>query len=217
MYGGTKKYACSADRTIAGTKTLTLILIPLVCMIMDICFIVYMVLKLDAKSSLVTKLCIMLIALSWPLFLSGLWMYGCWSAFLALLVAYVNNSTGFPWWMPRLTWAIQFFFLILLLGPNEAFHAPLFSQSTGSKTQLITTALTQLNEKDCNFFYQNFFKLLTIEQEALKADPGKTTSGLCTIEWFGFVQVMVIFEAILLMVMVVFTAKNFLSDTSKEP
>lgn len=211
MKGGTKKNVCSAERKLVGTKAIKIIIIPMICMIMDIGFIVYMVLKLDAKGRIVTKLCIGLIAVSWPLFFSQQWMFGCWSAFLALFVASVDYATNLPWWMPRLTWAIELFFLVLLFGPNEAFHAPLFSQSTGAKTDLIKTALG-MTETTCGTYYEKYFDILADEKAALNADPSTTVFGFCTVGFLGFVQVMVIFEGIYLMLMVLFTAKSFLSD-----
>merc|ERR1712048_461972 len=86
---------------------------------------------------------------------------------------------------------------------------PLYGQSKASHGQLITSALG-MSMTTCNTFYDNYFKLNSIEVGALEADPDVEFSGFCAEGFISFVQVMVMFQGFLSMVMVFVTAPHFL-------
>merc|ERR1711920_1137179 len=154
------------DRQLSGQTFIRVVLIPTLFLLMDILFIVYMVLFLNFMSNNMTKLCVGVIAFSWPLYLSSLWAHGCWSAFLALLVAQMSNFVQehkqkvfrfdvscqeLPFWVYRLTWLLQMFHLITLFGATEAFHVPLFGYSNASQYSELIKG-TPLTETTCNKF-----------------------------------------------------------------
>jgi len=188
------------------------------------------VLQLDFRTNPITKLCVGVIAVSWPLYMSSLWAHGCWSAFLALLVAQMSNFVkehkpkvlrfdinfqGLPFWVYRLTWLLQLFHLIALFGPTEAFHVPLFGQSKVSQYSELIKG-TPLTETTCNTYYGDYFKVLDIEKKGKEADPDLLYNGLCTIEFLGFVHGMFIVQGILWMVLVLATAPTLLKASSKD-
>merc|ERR1712232_429983 len=165
-----------------------------------------MVVKLNVKSNHITKVCIAIIAVSWPLFLSAAWYYGVWTGILAVFVAFLSNAQGFPWWVYRLAWVIQVFQLVLLFGPNEAFHVPIFNQSlAGSSSHLIRTQLA-LTESMCSAHFENYFGVLSLESIAKEADPDMQYNGLCTYGWLGFVQGTLLLQGIIVVVLMLLSA-----------
>jgi len=227
---GADKYVCSQARQLSGQTAVKVVILPLMFMLMDVLFVVYMVMQLDFRANPVTKLCVGVISLSWPLYLSSLWAHGVWSAFLALLVAQMSNFIKehkprmprfdinfmeLPWWVYRLTWLMQLFQLIVLFGPTEAFHVPFFGQSAAGVYSNLVKG-TPLTDKTCNTHYGDYFKVLAIEKQAKEADPDLEYSGLCTVEFLGFVQTMFIFQGLLWIVLVLATAPTLLSAGSKD-
>jgi len=226
---GSDLYACSAARQLSGQTSIKVVIMPVLFMLMDVVFVVYMVLQLDIRANPITKLCVGVIAFSWPLYFSSLWAHGCYSAFLALLVAHMSNFVQqhqpklrmfdinfqeLPFWVYRLTWLLQLFHLIALFGPTEAFHVPLFGQSKASQYSELIKG-TPLTETTCNSFYNDYFKVLGIEKQAKEADPDLSYNGLCTIEWLGVVQTMFIFQGILWIVLVLSTAPTLLAANGR--
>jgi hypothetical protein len=212
---GDDQYLCSKDRKLSGPKLMKVVFIPVVFLLLDICIVAYMVLKMlkenHGEQKVIALLCIGLIVFSWPLLFSEKWVFGCWTAFFALFVAYLNNFEGLANWIKKAAWVMQVFQVILLLGPNEEFFVPLYGQSKASNSQLIVSALG-VTEATCDTFYDNFFKITSVEKGALNADPDKAFSGFCVEGWLSFVQVMVMFQGFLSMVMVFVTAPRFLGS-----
>merc|ERR1719498_794526 len=167
------------------------VLIPMLFMIMDIVFIVLMVIPkfgFDIKKNHVTKLCIGVIAISWPLLFSSKAHFGIYSSFLAMLVAYASIVPDFPRWVYRVIWLMQVFQMVLLFGPNEAFHIPIYKQSLGAKTDLVTTIM-KLTEKDCDAHFESFFKYDPIEKFTIGINIDAEYYGYCTEEFIGFLQI----------------------------
>jgi hypothetical protein len=222
MKTGPKQYACSKERQLSGTKVVKVVLYPLFFLIMDILFVVFLVVQLKkrqplcGKENAVSILCIKVIALSWPLFLSPSAHFGVYSGFLAVLVAFMSTRDGFPWWSYRLVWAMQVFQVVLLFGPNEAFHVPIFNQSLAGKNSDLITGLIALTEEKCDAHYESFFKLLSIEKEAKDADPDTDYWGYCTPGWLGVVQGTLMLQGIVWMVTVLLSAPVFLTDQTRE-
>jgi hypothetical protein len=212
---GNDMYACSTERQLSGTKVIKVVLVPVYFLLMDIFFVGFMVLKLDIKQNHVTKLCVGVIALSWPLLLSAYWSFGVYAAFLALFVAFMGTSNGFPWWVYRGAWVMQVFQVVLLFGPNETFHVPLFNQSHASESTNLVSKFLDFSEMACSTYYENYFKLLDIEKMAEDADPDTQFNGYCQIGWLGVVQGTLFLQAIVWMVMVLFSAPVFLTDTDR--
>jgi hypothetical protein len=201
------------ERQLSGTKTIKVVLVPVYFLLMDIFFVVYMVLKLDIKQNHVTKLCVGAIALSWPLLFSAGWSFGVYAAFLAIFVAFMSNSNGFPWWVYRAAWLMQVFQVVLLFGPNEAFHVPLFNQSFASGSTHLVNGFLNFTEMACASYYENFFKLLDIEKAAEDADPDTEFYGYCVLGWLGLVQGTLFLQAMVWMVMVLVSAPVFLTES----
>jgi len=211
---GKDMYVCSAARQLTGKKAISIVARPFFLFLMDVAFVVFMVSQLDIKGSHVPKLCVAVIAVSWPLYLSQLWATGCWAAFLAVFVAYVStNLEDFPWYAYRLTWVLQIFMVVALFGPLEAFHVPLFGHSKASaSTELIKNAFTSTSLADCDSFYDSYYTLLGIEKKALNADPDLKYYGLCTKEWLATVQVFCLIQGILWMVLAIISARDLLKS-----
>merc|ERR1712226_1629248 len=109
---------------------------------------------------------------------------------------------------------MQIFQVVLLFGPNEAFHVPIFNQSLagGKHSSDLITGLIALTEEKCNAHYEGFFKLLSIEKEAKDADPDIDYWGYCTPGWLGLVQGTLMLQGIVWMVAVLCSAPVFLTD-----
>lgn len=212
---GDDMYACSTERQLSGPKAIKVVLVPVFFLLMDIAFVVYMVLRLDIKQNHVTKLCVGVIALSWPLLCSAGWAFGVYAAFLAIFVAFMGTSNGFPWWVYHGAWVMQLFQVVLLFGPNEAFHVPLFNQSHASESTQLAAKFLDFSEMACSSYYGDYFKLLPIEQMAKDADPETMYNGYCVIGWLGLVQGTLFLQAIVWMVMVMVSAPVFLTDTDR--
>lgn len=110
---------------------------------------------------------------------------------------------------------MQLFQVVLLFGPNEAFHVPLFNQSHASESTQLAHKFLDFTEMACAGYYENYFKLLPIEQMAKDADPDTMYNGYCVIGWLGVVQGTLFLQAILWMVMVLVSAPVFLTDTDR--
>jgi len=208
-------YACSAERQLSGTKVIKVVLVPVFFIFMMAFFVVYMIVKLDIKQNHVTKLCVGAIAVSWPLLFSAFWSFGVYAAFLAIFVAVMSTSNGFPWWVYRSAWLMQVFQVVLLFGPNETFHVPLFKQSHASESTHLAARFLDFSEMACSTYYENYFKLLPIEQMAKDADPDTQYNGYCVLGWLGLVQGTLFLQAIVWMVMVLVSAPVFLTDTDR--
>merc|ERR1712070_433838 len=210
-----KKYYCSMSRGMTGTKLLKIIIFPLILFIVAILFVVLMVLKLDIKGNHVTKVGVAVIALAWPLFLSDKWIYGAYSCIVALFVSFVSQSTKmcgpFPWWVYRLAWAMSAFQVVLLLGPTEAFHVPLYHQSLAANTDLVNTFM-KTTEKTCQVHYENFFTLTSIELNAKEANPDAQYYGLCANGWLNFIQIILLLQAFLWVATLLVSSLVFLAD-----
>jgi len=203
-------YACSANRHLSGTKVVNVLIQPMLGIGLAIGAVVCMALKLDIKRNHTTKLCVAVIAFTWPLVLSSKWTYGWWAIFLALLVAYMVNSQGFSWYLYPATWALQVFQIIALFGSYEAFHVFLGNQGAFSSTALIT-ALGGMTESSCSTHYGNYFTVEAIEKNATNADPNIDYDGLCTPEWLTTVMAMTVIQGILWMVTALVSASPLLS------
>jgi hypothetical protein len=206
-------YECSATRKLEGMKVLKIIFIPLIFIPLLIVFDVILVLKLDIKGNHLTKAATWLIGFSWPLLLSSMWFQGVWGAFLAFLVAFLSCCSGMPKWVYRLAWALQIFQIVLLLGPTETFHVPLFNQSLGSNGKLIHYQFGQsldANEAACSTFYEDFFKKINIKLAEKESNPDNKYGGLCDIGWLGFIQFCLMMQVVTLIFMVLLSAPMFL-------
>jgi hypothetical protein len=204
-------YKCSKARKLTGTKAVKIIVMPLFFFLMDVGFLAYMILKCDAKLNPITKFCIGLIALSWPFYLTEHFVVGVWTSILAVVIAHISAQSDLPTWLYKLAWAIQVFQLIAMYGPYEGFHIPFFSQSSGETFKILTGKALAMTPKSCNKFYNNYFQLLDVEKKVIGANPDGTDYGLCTEEWLSTVVMFVVLQAILLTVMVLFTARDLLS------
>jgi hypothetical protein len=184
---------------------------------MFIVLVVIMVVKLDVMGNHLTKAAIVLIAFAWPLLLSQLWWHGVWTAFLAVLVSFLSNVSGSPWWVYRLAWAMIIFQVVLILGPTEPFHVFLFNQSlAGSSTKLIHTAFglsTTANEASCDTFYEGFFKKISIELQEKESNPDTQYMGLCSIGWLAYIQFCLLAQVVILISMAFLSAPKFLDGT----
>jgi hypothetical protein len=208
--GELEAVTCSAARHLSGSKNIKIVIIPMLFLIMDVAFIAFMAMRLNVGTNHTTKACIGIIAVSWPLLLSQSWFYAVWAGFLAVFVAFLANTRGFPYWIYRLAWGMQVFQLVLLFGPNEAFHVPIFNQSlAGSNSRLATMGMT---EAGCNAHFENYFAYLPEEMStyALGADPDANNYGLCSYEWLGFVWGMLLVQGIIVMSLVLLSAPFFL-------
>jgi len=210
-----KVYGCSLQRGMNGVKIVKIILIPAIFLIVDILFVAFMAMKCDIGGSHVTKLCVLVIGVSWPILFSEKWVYGAYSAIIALFVAFMSESAmtarAFPWWIYRLSWAMAAFQVILLLGPTESFHVPFYRQSeAGTSTNLVKNVLA-ITEAGCNTYFEGFFKLTGSEQAAKKVDPTTEYYGLCAIGWLSFVQIMLVIQSIIWFVIVLVSLQGFLS------
>jgi len=171
----------------------------------------------DIKRNHVTKLCIGVIAVSWPLLLSSKAHFGIYSGFLAMLVAYVCTVPDIPRWVTRVIWLMQVFQMVLLFGPNEAFHIPIYKQSLGAKTDLVTTIM-KLTEKDCDAHYESFFKYDAIEKFGIGVNIDAEYYGFCTEEFIGFVQITCLVQGMLWIVTALVNAPILLSgETAVAP
>jgi hypothetical protein len=210
-------------------KVLKIIFIPLIFIPQMISVAVFMIMKCDIKGNHLTKASVLLICFTWPLILSQQWWHGVWTAFLALFVTYISNCSGVPKWIYRLAWAMQIFQVVLLLGPTEAFHVPIFNQSlAGSSTKLIHTAFglsLDANEASCNTFYESFMQKVNIQLEEKESNPDVKYGGLCAIGWLAFIQFCLMVQVVILIAMVLLSAPKFLdgtfgkngASTAKEP
>jgi hypothetical protein len=214
---GAEMYVCSKARQLSGQKAVYIVILPMFGMIMDIALVAFMVVKLNIAKNHVTKVCVAAIVFSWPLYLSSMWATGFFSAFLALLVAFMSEAKGFPIWIYRLTLALVVFQVIAIFGPYETFHVLLYGQSKADiNTELIKNAYKPTAEADCNKFYADYFTVLKIEKQAKDADPDKKYFGLCTMEWLATVQTFCLFQGIIWMVCAVVSAPSllYLGDSS---
>jgi hypothetical protein len=209
-----KAYECSETRKLIGMKFMKIVMIPFVFLVLFIVLVVIMIVKLDVMGNHLTKCAIVLIFFSWPLLLSQIWYHAVWTAFLAVVVAFLSNCSGVPWWVYRLAWAMQIFQVVLLLGPTETFHVPIFNQSlAGSSTKLIHKAFglsTAGNEASCDTFYENYFKKLDVELSEIEANPDEKYYGLCAIGWLAYIQFCLLAQCIVLISMAFVSAPKFL-------
>jgi hypothetical protein len=208
---GAEMFTCSEARQLTGSKAVKIVILPMFGMIMDILIIAFMVVKLNIAKNHVTKACVAVIVVSWPLFLSSMWAKGFYAGFLALLVAFMSEHKDAPWWIYRLTWALAIFQVIALFGPYEAFHVPIYNQSKGSNTDIITKT-NPSDEAACDKFYDKYFTVLGIEKQAEKADPDAKYYGLCTMEWIATVQTFCLFQGMIWMVLVILSAPQLLGE-----
>jgi hypothetical protein len=212
--GDIEAYECSATRKLEGMLVIKLIFIPLIFIPLLVVFVIFMIVKCDIKGNHLTKAGVVLICFTWPLILSQEWWHGVWTAFLALLVSFISNCSGVPTWIYRLAWAMQVFQVVLLLGPTEAFHVPIFNQSlAGSSTKLIHKAFglsLDANEASCNTFYESFMQKINIELDEKESNPDVKYGGLCVIGWLAFVQFCLMVQVVILIAMVLLSAPRFL-------
>jgi len=210
---GADMYVCSEARQLSGSKAVKIVILPMFGLIMDIAIVALMAVKLNIRRNHVTKACVAVVVVSWPLFLSSMWAKGFYAAFLALLVALMSEHKDAPWWVYRLTWALAIFQVVALFGPYEAFHVPLYGQSKAlSNEELIANSYKSTAETDCNKFYDNYYTVLGIEKKGKGADPDLKYYGLCTMEWIATVQTFCLFQGMIWMLLVVLSAPYLLGS-----
>merc|ERR1719498_723298 len=105
----------------------------------------------------------------------------------------MSNTNIYPRWLSRTVWLLQIFQVIVMFGPNEAFHVPLYNQSTGSKIDLVTN-LVKLTQAECGTYYHEFFGYIAIEKEAANYDANTKYWGFCTEEFLGVLQVLTMMQ-----------------------
>jgi len=119
---------------------------------------------------------------------------------------------GYPRWMYRIVWAMLFFQIVLLFGPTEAFHVPLFNQSgAGVSADLMSSLLAQ-DSAACDTHFNNFFKLIKEEKEIFYADPDIGYYGYCHEAFLAFLQTTLMVQGLIWMATVVVAAPVFLPD-----
>merc|ERR1719329_1283998 len=112
--------------------------------------------------------------------------------------------------MYRIVWAMLFFQIVLIFGPTEAFHVPLFNQSmAGSSADLMSSLLAQ-TEKDCDTHFNNFFELIKQEKEQFYANPDREYYGYCDEAFIAFVQATLMVQGLIWMAIVLVAAPVFL-------
>jgi hypothetical protein len=208
-------YECSESRALDGSKAVKVIIIPLTLLVFVIFVAVYLVIRMNIRNNHITKMCVALLAFAWPLLFSQLWAQGVWTAFLVLWIAYAANCDGLPWWLYRLTWFLQVFQLVLLFGPTEAFHVPLFNQSSPGESQstYLIERFLAVSETQCDTYYEGFFTRLAIEKAEVEANPDTPTYGLCTKGWLAVIDLVLVYHGIILIIMILMSADRFLEGT----
>jgi hypothetical protein len=213
---GADMFVCSQPRQLTGAKAVKIVILPLFGFLLDIAIIAFMAVKLNAAGNHVTKACIAVVAVSWPLFLSSFWAKGFYAAFLAVFVASMSETKDLPWWAYRLAFALIIFQVVSIFGPYESFHIPLFHQSKAANTDLIA-GIQGHTEKECSKYYDNYFKVLSIEKQAKDADPDLNYNGLCTMEWIATVQVFALFQGLIWIAITFVAAPFLLKDLVENP
>jgi len=220
------QYYCSINRGMTNSKLMKIVLMPLVLFTTAILFVVLMVLNRpicrpfgDIKGNHVTKCCVAVIAVAWPLFLSQYWVYGAYSCIVALFVSFASQSTTtaalFPWWVYRLAWAMSAFMVVQFLGPTEAFHVPFYNQSLAGKSTDLFNKVLGATEATCNTHYDKYFKLTSIEMKAKGANPSVKYFGLCTNGWLNFVQIILLVQAFLWFATLLVSSPVFLVEPTQ--
>jgi len=215
-----KKYYCSMNRGMTGSKVVKIVLMPLILFLAAILFVVLMVLKLDIKKNHVTKCGVAVIAVAWPLFISEYWKYGAYSCIVALFVSFASQSLTmpalFPWWVYRLAWAMSAFQVIQFLGPTEAFHVPFYRQSLASTPTDLVNVVLKTTEATCNSHYDKYYALTSIEMNAKEANPGVKYFGLCTEGWLSFIQIILLVQALLWVATLLVSSPVFLTSANTD-
>merc|ERR1711920_1219356 len=73
---GADMYVCSEARQLSGSKAVKIVILPMFGLIMDIAIVALMAAKLNIRRNHVTKACVAVVVVSWPLFLSSMWAKG---------------------------------------------------------------------------------------------------------------------------------------------
>jgi len=115
-------------------------------------------------------------------------------------------------------WLLQIFQVVMMFGPNEAFHVPLYNQSTGSKIDLVANLL-KITKAECGKYYHEFFGYISIEKEASNYDKNSPYWGFCTDDFIGVLQVLTMMQGLVWMASAVVSAPIFLGgdDAKVEP
>jgi hypothetical protein len=230
-FSGTDLTECSEPRQLTNTKAVKIVIVPLFFMLVEVALIVYLVLRCNVKESPTTMLCVVVIALSWPFLFSKYWTFGAYTMFLAGMIACAAASIDrpkMPWYTYRLLWVLALFQIIAFLGPNEAFHVPLFSESkAASNLELIKNVF---KETDCDTYYHSYFTILSIEKQQKEADPDAKYGGYCSKNWLATVQSFAVVQTLLWMGLVfvsgrdlltvddgISSVKVFLGEAAKQP
>merc|ERR1712048_1015195 len=149
------------------------------------------------------------IGISWPLAISQLYTFYLWAVFLSFLVAFAcSGMVDAPWYAYRMLWVLQIFQVIAIFGDYETFFVPLWGKSGATAANM----LGNTDQATCATFYQNYFKVLPLEKNAIDANPIAEYWGLCTMERLAFVHCTVIFQGLIWMGAVVRTAPMLLSS-----
>mmetsp|Transcript_60091 Transcript_60091/g.93400 ORF Transcript_60091/g.93400 Transcript_60091/m.93400 type:complete len:290 (-) Transcript_60091:100-969(-) len=211
-WSGHDKVTCSEARQLTNTKAVKIVIIPLFYLILDVALIAYLVVRCEIKNP-VTILCVVVLAISWPFLFSKFWAFGAYTMFLATLVACAagpsKDCPTLPYWMKVILCALAVFQIVALLGPNEAFHVPIFGQSkAASNLEMIKNVY---NQTDCNTHFDKYFAILDIEKEQKEFNPEHKFYAYCGEGWLATVQVFAVFQAIIWMIIVVGAGKELLS------
>jgi len=100
--------------------------------------------------------------------------------------------------------------LVLLFGPTEAFHVPLFKQSSAGQSTSLIESFLAVSETQCDQYYEGYFTRLAIEKKEVEANPDNPTYGLCTKGWLAFINIVLVYHGIILIIMILMSADRFL-------
>jgi len=67
-----------------------------------------------------------------------------------------------------------------------------------------------MSETQCDQYYEGYFTRLAIEKQEVEANPDNPTYGLCTKGWLAFINIVLVYHGIILIIMILMSADRFL-------
>jgi len=207
---------CSKTRALYGRKFVNVIMIPVCCGVLVAILLVHMGKKLMSvkasgmKPPMVSVLCFVQVLLGFFVMLTELWKFGVYDAFLSVIVFHAAfNYKSLPNWAFGVLILLQLGNLVAIMGPvagsTDGVFLPLgLAAADGSTVSFAKKGvLDHLVVGTCSKYFDDYFKLETIETQVSGHDPKVTHFGLCTEE---FIMTVTIFIAVKMVISFLMTA-----------
>jgi len=207
---------CSENRALFGMKLVKVIMIPVMCGILVAILLAQMGKKLKSiksdgvKPPPVAVLCQVQVLLGFLVMLTELWKFGVYDAFLSVIVFHAAlNYKTLPNWAFGIVILLQLGNLVAILGPvkgvTDGVFLPLGMLAADGSTVSFGKkgVVDHLVVSSCSAYFDNYFKLESIELNVKGHDPKVTHFGLCTDEFIATVVTVIIVKMVMWVIMTV--------------